>query len=139
MASAISNEIQNGDYSMGGVSVGKNASSALTGFSDKITDGFASLMDRLQAIADGVTFATPAIATGTILPYKMGSQIPTNTEANKVTEFSADVDERLADLSYQLKQIITIIQTLNLNIDIDALTDAITQQQRTNLRNYGGM
>ncbi len=139
MASAISSEIQNGDYAMGNIKVGKDATSALTGFSDKVADSFSSLMDRLQAIADGVTFATPAIAAGTILPYKVNSQISTNADANKITEFSADVDERLADLSYQLKQIISIIQALNLNIDIDALTDIITQRQRTNLRNYGGM
>ena len=141
MASAISSEIQNGDYGMGDINVGQNATSALAGFSDKVADSFSSLMDRLQAIADGVTFATPVVASGSIIPYSVtaSKNVSSDTNSDKITEFSSDVDERLADLSYQLKQILAVLKALNLSIDLDALADAITQQQRSKLRNFGGV
>lgn len=45
----------------------------LNNFSDKITEAFLLLIKKLEAIAGGVTFATPALATGTVLPYRINS------------------------------------------------------------------
>ena len=45
----------------------------LNNFSDKITEAFLLLIRKLEAIAGGVTFATPALATGTVLPYRINS------------------------------------------------------------------
>lgn len=143
MASAISEEIQNGEYAMNGeYSVnGAGVESSLGSFSDKIADSFTNLMDRLQAIAQSVTFATPAILNGAV-PYSAATSAERTSGGgsyDNFTEFSSDVDERLADLSYQLKQILAVLKALNLNIDLDALADAITQQQRSKLRNFGGV
>lgn len=38
-----------------------NITRGLTGFSDTITNSFTSLLDRLQAIAERVTFTVPNI------------------------------------------------------------------------------
>ncbi len=74
MAASIAQEIQNGDYTLGKIGTGGAFNSVLTDFSDKIVDGFHSLLSRLRAIADGVTFTVPAVATGGVVPYSIASR-----------------------------------------------------------------
>lgn len=143
MASAISNEIQNGDYSMGGVSVGKNASSALTGFSDKITDGFAYLMDRLQAIADGVTFATPTVAKGSVMPYSVAAS--TNAGGTGVTTAIEASNDELASVITQVvtnatTNIVNAIQKYSgttVNFDKDSVASGVIQEINRRTRMSG--
>jgi len=66
IADAISEEFNNGDY-LPEIS-GSEIDASLTGFTDKIVGSFDKLLDKLQAIANNVTFTTPAIA-GSIVPY----------------------------------------------------------------------
>ena len=73
LADAIAAEANAGEYSIGGVVSTAEVDGALTGFSDKIANSFTSLLDRLQAIANGVTFAVPAMATGTVMPYSVSA------------------------------------------------------------------
>ena len=51
------------------------AETALSTFSDKIADSFATLLDRLQTIADSVTFRTPDVAAGTVVPYNVAAKV----------------------------------------------------------------
>lgn len=73
LADAIAEEANAGEYSINGIVSTAEVDGALTGFSDKIADSFSTLLDRLQAIADGVTFTTPAMATGTVVPYSVSA------------------------------------------------------------------
>ena len=73
LADAIAAEANAGEYNIGGVVSTAEVDGALTGFSDKIANSFTSLLDRLQAIANGVTFAVPAMATGTVMPYSVSA------------------------------------------------------------------
>ena len=73
LADAIAAEANAGEYNIGGVVSTAEVDGALTGFSDKIANSFSSLLDRLQAIANGVTFAVPAMATGTVMPYSVSA------------------------------------------------------------------
>lgn len=90
-----------------------------------------------------MTFHIPTVAAG-VVPY--GVQVtnarqdngPQRVSPDALQAFSSDVDERLADMSYTLRLLLAAIKALNLNIDIDALADAISQQQRNRLRNFGG-
>ena len=142
VADAIAEEFNSSTYSFGDISADADTGviQGLNDFSDAVTDSFTNLIDRLQAIADRVTFTTPAILNRAV-PY---SAVASAEEASKSRDtdslagFSSDVDERLADLGYQLKQILAVVKALNLSIDINALADAITQQQRSKLRNFGG-
>ena len=143
MASAISSEIQNGDYSMGGVSVGKNATSALSGFSDKITDGFASLMDRLQAIADGVTFATPTVAKGSVIPYSVAAS--TNAGGTGVTTAIEASNDELASVITQVvtnatTNIVNAIQRYSgttVNFDKDSVASGVIEEINRRTRMSG--
>ena len=143
VADAIAEEFNSGSYSIGNIGVDSNGNvvRGLDNFSSAITDSFTKLMDRLQNIAQSVTFTAPAVMS-TAIPYSAATsaeRISGGGSSDNFTEFSSDVDERLADVTYQLKQILAGIRALNLNIDLDALADAITQQQRSKLRNFGGV
>lgn len=143
LADAIAEEANAGDFSFGGVVPTAEVNGALTNFTDRITSSFTAMLDRLQAIAERVTFTVPAVANGLTVPYRVsaysGVDRTAETQLSSITEMSDTVDERMADLSYKLDQLIAIVKALNLNIDIDALTRMITQQQRTNIRNFGGV
>lgn len=84
MAGAISEEIQGGDYAFGEAGFDSAIGANLTTFSDKIVDGFASLMSRLQSIAENITFAAPVLSKGTVVPYTVSGaasrQAPTSAD-----------------------------------------------------------
>lgn len=50
---------------------GSGLDNALSSFADKVVNSFSNLMDRLEAIADSVTFRMPAVATGSVVPYSV--------------------------------------------------------------------
>lgn len=142
MASAISNEIQNGDYAMGGIKVDKGVGNVLTGFSDSITDGFSNLIDRLQAIAEGVNFAVPAVATGSVAPYSVSA----NTNGgNGVTGAIEASNDELANVVTQVvtnatSAIVGAIQDYSgttVNLDKNSLAEAVIQEinRRTRVAN----
>lgn len=142
MASAISNEIQNGDYAMGGIKVDKGVGNVLTGFSDSITDGFTNLIDRLQAIAEGVNFAVPAVATGSVTPYSVSA----NTNGgNGVTGAIEASNDELANVVTQVvtnatSAIVGAIQDYSgttVNLDKNSLAEAVIQEinRRTRVAN----
>ena len=71
MADRVTEEVNDID---GTIALGAESSGlddTLTAFADKVTDSFTALMDRLEAIATRVTFATPAIVDGGITPYSI--------------------------------------------------------------------
>ena len=63
------------------IQIGIDTDYALANFSDKITDSFTTLLDRLQAIADSVTFRTPDVAAGTVLPYNVTAKVENSPES----------------------------------------------------------
>lgn len=143
MASAISDEIRNGDYAMGNVEVGKNTTSALTSFSDKVADSFSSLMDRLQAIADGVTFATPVVAKGSVMPYSVAASTDAGT-SGITTAIEASNDE-LASVITQVvtnatTNIVNAIQKYSgttVSIDKDSVASDVIQEINRRTRMLG--
>lgn len=109
-----------------------------------IADTLSMIAGQFRAIADMLAsmggLVTPQIAQGTVVPYKTkidtSEQTPVEFEAFKT--FSSDMDERMADEIYVLRQILDAIKRLNLNIDISALERAITKQKRDHDLNFGG-
>lgn len=86
LANAIATEANAGDYCIGGSFSTGEIDGALTDFSDKVANSFSTLLDRLQAIADGVTFTVPTVATGTILPYSVSNNNTTSTAKTVTTD-----------------------------------------------------
>ena len=90
LADAIAAEANAGEYNIGGVVSTAEVDGALTGFSDKVANSFSTLLERLQAIADGVTFTVPAMATGTVVPYSVSASTAGSSNVTGAIEASND-------------------------------------------------
>lgn len=73
LAQTISEEVKAGDYTASMSINTTKLNGGLNEFSDTVVDSFNVLMDRLQAIADSVTFTMPAVAKSTVVPYAVSS------------------------------------------------------------------
>lgn len=93
VARAVSDEIQEGDYAFGEMKAA-DFEGAMGGFADRILEGFAKLMERMQEIADNVTFSMPTVAGGGILPYGVDS----NWEGLNRSEEGSEMIEAIQEL-----------------------------------------
>lgn len=66
IAQAIRDEFQNDEYALGTVGVTSALDDSLDVFADKVESHFNSLIERLKAIASGVTFAVPVAANAAV-------------------------------------------------------------------------
>lgn len=69
VADAIAAEFAAGEYTTGTIIPTAEIDGAITSFTDKITDSFTTLMEKMDAIAKRVTFNVPAFA-GSVVPYR---------------------------------------------------------------------
>lgn len=69
VADAIAAEFAAGEYTTGTIIPTAEIDGAITSFTDKITDSFTALMEKMDAIAKRVTFNVPAFA-GSVVPYR---------------------------------------------------------------------
>lgn len=95
IADAISEEFSEGDYAA--VISGAELDSPLADFTDKITASFDRLLDKLQAIANNVTFSVPAVV-GKVTPYASAAQSEKSVAA--VIDASNDELARTFESSY---------------------------------------
>lgn len=95
VATAISAGIQDGEYTLPEIQVSQ-VDAAMDTFGDRITAGFSSMVDRLQAIADSITFRLPTVATAGAIPYSVtGSSAPTKADnelLSSIRQITAKVD-----------------------------------------------
>ena len=104
----------------------------LSTFSDKVRDSFSGLLDKLSAIANSVTFGTPAIASGTVVPYSVSARAEGGTR-DLAEIFEASNDD-LASVVIQAtnQAALAIVQAIEENgsrdrggFDKRSLTDAV--------------
>ena len=97
---------------------------------------FVSIADALTAIGG---FNLPAVAAGTLVPYKtrVAAESPSGGNSDPMTAFATNFDETMSDQGDLLKEIIEILRKLHLVVDGDSLTRAITSLQRSQERSYG--
>ena len=114
--------------------------SGATGVVGQLSGIALTLRDIANMLAAAGGFTVPQIAAGTIVPAKtrIASSADETNAYGLPAAFVEGVDEQLDDITTLLRQLIAIVKALNLNIDVDALTNAITRRQRSNARNYGG-
>lgn len=102
VADAIADEFNAGDYKVGNIVPTSEVDGALSSFSDKISGSFTSLLDRLQTIADNITFAVPAVAGG-VVPYK--------TAAAAASGGGADIGTTIETSNDALASVVTQVVT----------------------------
>ena len=143
MASAIRSEIKNGDYTLGEVGTGNGFERSLVNFSDTITDGFNSLIRRLQSIADNVTFAIPTVAKNGVIPYSV--QAESSHNGNNITDVIEASNDELASVVIQAvtnasTAIVRAIQTYSgttVNLDSNTLASGVINEINRRTRMSG--
>lgn len=115
----------------------------LSVFSDKVTNSFGSMIEKLSAIAASVTFREPNVAAGTVLPYSVSSNSRSDSKA--ATEAQKDANDELINSMIQLvnNQTSALVQAIQqyggttVNIDVHSLTDAIVSEINRRTRANG--
>lgn len=125
------------------VSLNIEGNAMVTGL-DAVADKLAGIAATFRSITDMLTslggLNTPQIAAGTVAPAKTRIDNAPGSDLSVAgfSTFTSDFDEYMAEQSGLLKQLIEVIKKLNLNIDVDSLSRAITSAQRARVRSYGG-
>lgn len=136
VADAIADEFNANSYTIGeiGVDADGNITQGLNSFSDKIAGSFTNLMNRLQAIADSVSFTIPNVVTGAI-PYKAAAVVGSGSGDYFGDKFEASNEELISVLiqsfTSQTAALVDAIQKYSgttVNLDVDSLTTAIVEE-----------
>lgn len=130
VAAAISDEVQNGDYGTVGISTEAQVSSSLEGFGDTIANSFAELMNRLQAIANGVSFIAPNVVNG-VTPYSVsaaqnGSR--GSSDASNNEDIGSVVIQSVNNATVAIVKAIEEYSQTNVSIDSQSLADSIISE-----------
>lgn len=123
------------------------AGNAVVSGLDRVAGRLTDIASTFQSITNMLTsmggLKIPQIATGTVVPYANRSEAVLSTMGasgvipDELSEFMKDTDEQFYALADILKEILAAIKAQNLNIDVKALSDMVTRQQRDRARSYG--
>lgn len=111
---------------------------------DAVADKLSGIATTFTAIADVLAtaggFHLPAVASGTVAPYKtrVAAETAPTGNSDPVAAFTTNFDETMSDQKDLLVEIIDILRKLRLVVDGDSLTRKITELQRAQERAYGG-
>lgn len=141
-ADAIAAEANAGKYSMGGIIPTSEVDGALNSFADKISGSFTTLIDRLSAIAKGVNFTVPAVATGGIVPYSVSAAANGGNGAARAIEASNDelssvVIQSVTNATAAIVRAIQDYSGTTVNLDIDSITTGVIAEINRKTRMTG--
>lgn len=133
VADAIAKEFNAGEYEAANTIPTTQLNGELASFSDTITDNFTDLLNKLQAIAETVTFRSPVAASG-MVPHATAGIAGRSMKNGSIFD-----DASAADLISMLTQLITnqttaivaAIQAYSgttVNLDADSLTTAVIDE-----------
>ena len=113
---------------------GKASYSFIDNFADKIVNGFTTLIERLEAIADRVQFRVPAFATGTVLPYSASGSGAGDTPF--APDYSA-ITQRMDELSKKLDRIEDAIDSKETGITDEAVYRSVKRSAKKESKSTG--
>lgn len=97
VADAIAEEFNSNDYRIDGIVSTAEIDHTMNGFADKVSDSFAALMDRMQAIAESISFKVPEISMGTILPISIPAAVAASDTDNTAEAIQEKIDIAMED------------------------------------------
>lgn len=142
VADAIAEEFNAGEYEAANIIPTTEVNGALSSFSDKISNSFTSLLDRLQAIAENVTFTTPAVANG-VVPYRVtptgtagGDTVSSTIEASN-DELASVVTQVVTNATASIVAAIQQYAGTTVNLDKASMADAVIREINRRTRMAG--
>ncbi len=97
VADAIADEFNANEYQINGAVSDAEIDSTLTGFADKIADSFTALMDRMQAIAESISFKAPEISLGTVVPVSVPAAVAASDTSDTARAIQEKIDIAMED------------------------------------------
>ncbi len=140
VASAISDEIQGGDYAIKPIASG-SLGGAITDIGNKIVDSFSAVLDRLQSLADRLTFNVPVVATAGIVPYSVAT--PNRAGGTAGGSDGVDMEELFSVLTQlvnnQTRALVNAMEQAGnaRGIDVKGLTAGVITELRRQARVTG--
>lgn len=135
-------EFNAGEYEAANIIPTTEVNGALSSFSDKISNSFTSLLDRLQAIAENVTFTTPAVANG-VVPYRVtptgtagGDTVSSTIEASN-DELASVVTQVVTNATASIVAAIQQYAGTTVNLDKASMADAVIREINRRTRMAG--
>lgn len=137
LAQGISDEAQN-TSALIPIDTDNKYTNFLDTFSDTITDAFMALVSKLEAIAGSVTFAVPAVAEGTVLPYniKMGSY-DDNGDNDSSTINISEITSRIDRVANKLDEVVDAIDNKETGITDEAVYNSVKKSARKETKSTG--
>ena len=142
VADAIAEEFNAGEYEASNIIPTTEVNGALASFSDKISSSFTSLLDRLQAIAENVTFTTPAVANG-VVPYRVtptgtagGDNVSSTIEASN-DELASVVTQVVTNATASIVAAIQQYSGTTVNFDKNSMAEAVIREINRRTRMAG--
>lgn len=143
VADAMAAEMNGTKMGADGSGLVKGLDGVLSTFSDKVSDSFSKLVDRLDAIAASVTFRTPAVADGSVLPYNVTGKSGGGADG-LIGALEASNDEQTSAMIQMFNnQTTAIVRAMEqycktqINLDKRSLTDAIIEEINRRTRMTG--
>ena len=141
---SIATRLANTTFSAPDVEMGAvNVVSGMEGVTTKLSN-IAATFDAIAAALDSIGgFTMPAIAAGTVVPYKTrvagGDMSYTSDDMDAVERIIQNFDENMSDQGDVLKQILAAIRALQLVVDSDAVEKMVSSRQRERELTFGGV
>ena len=142
VADAIAEEFNAGEYEASNIIPTTEVNGALASFSDKISSSFTSLLDRLQAIAENVTFTTPVVANG-VVPYRVtptgtagGDNVSSTIEASN-DELASVVTQVVTNATASIVAAIQQYSGTTVNFDKNSMAEAVIREINRRTRMAG--
>ena len=145
VSDAIAEEFNSNSYSIGKIGMDSNGNviRGIDSFSETITNSFTSLLDRLQAIAESVTFNVPS-AVGGIVPYHAATVAASGTSSNIEGALSANNDELISvivqSITGQTAALVNALQAYGgttVNFDREYIADTVIKEINVRTRRMG--
>lgn len=140
---SIAKEINAGDYTLSEIAPAAKINGAITDFSDRIVTEFSSMLDRMQQIADSVTFNSPVLS-GSMVPYQTAAY----ADAGRIMDVESAITGSNDEMMDVVTQVVTnaassIVSAIrdysgaSGGIDRDAMTDQVIEEinRRTRMFN----
>ncbi len=133
IADAIEAELNDREYRADGIVSTAEVDSALMNFTDKISNSFSDLLNRMQSIADRVTFSTPAVAGGYTIPYKIESYLDRSNNIGESIEASNDalvsiVTQAISSATVRIVDAIQTYSGTTVSIDKNFMADTVISE-----------
>ena len=144
---AIADEMQDADavanLQMNGNNLLNDLDGVLTTFSDKVSNTFSDLVDRISAITDTVAFRLPAAVSGGAIPYNVsanaggGAEGLTDALIASNEDLSNVVIQSVTNATAAIVQAIETYSGTTVNLDKRSLADAIIEEINRRTRMTG--